>query len=124
MNGPIMATAPSRTDSLVRAAAWAMGADPWPASLEYRPRRTPHMITVIRPPQPALREKASVNMVAKLGRMASGRDRKMNMALPTYSSAIPGTRRLATRAIRLIPPIITSPTRTAMIIPVSQVGQP
>ena len=79
---PVMPPAPSRPYSLVRPAAWAIGADPWPASLEYSPRRTPHMITVIRPPQPALREKASVNMAAKLGRMASGRDRKTNMALP------------------------------------------
>ena len=41
MKGPSMATAPSRIISLVRAAAWAMGADPSPASLLNTPRATP-----------------------------------------------------------------------------------
>ena len=41
INGSIIATRPSRTGSLVRAAACAMGEDPSPASLENRPRATP-----------------------------------------------------------------------------------
>ena len=41
--GPIMATTPSRTGSSVLAAAWAMGAEPWPDSLLNRPRLTPQV---------------------------------------------------------------------------------
>ena len=41
MNGPSPATMPSRTGSLVFAAACAMGADPWPASFEKSARFIP-----------------------------------------------------------------------------------
>ncbi len=44
MNGSSNATSPSRTGSLVRAAACAMGEEPRPASFENRPRATPQRI--------------------------------------------------------------------------------
>ena len=43
MNGSSRDTMPSAAGSSVRAEAWAMGADPWPASLENRPRLTPRL---------------------------------------------------------------------------------
>ena len=43
IKGSKIATMPSATGSLVFAAAWAMGAEPCPASLEYRPRFTPRL---------------------------------------------------------------------------------
>ena len=63
MNGPIMATTPSRTGSEVRAAEWAMAAEPRPASLENAPRVTPVTRIAIRPPQPAA---LSVNASVKI----------------------------------------------------------
>ena len=50
MNGPSMATMPSRTGSSVLAAAWAMGAEPWPDSLENSPRFTPQVSMKMKPP--------------------------------------------------------------------------
>ena len=41
ISGSSSATTPSETGSSVLAAEWAMGAEPWPASLEKRPRWTP-----------------------------------------------------------------------------------
>ena len=52
MNGSSSATTPSDTGSSVLAAAWAMGAEPWPASLEKRPRLTPHIIVTSTAPTP------------------------------------------------------------------------
>ena len=42
-NGPIPATTPSRMGSFVLAAAWAMAADPSPASFEKHARFNPHV---------------------------------------------------------------------------------
>jgi len=41
--GPTDATRPSLMGYFVLAAAWAMAADPCPASLENKPRYTPHL---------------------------------------------------------------------------------
>ena len=64
MNGPIMATIPSRAGSLVRAAAWAKAAEPRPASLEKAARLTPMTRTPKKPPYMACGEKASRKIVA------------------------------------------------------------
>jgi hypothetical protein len=72
MNGSSSATTPSDTGSSVLAAEWAMGAEPWPASLEKRPRRTPH-ISVSRnapvpvPATPAAGLNASVKIRPNVG---------------------------------------------------------
>ncbi len=76
MNGSSRATTPSDTGSSVFAAAWAMGAEPWPASFENKPRRTPHIIVTSSAPTPvpatpAVGLKASRKIVAKLGRNQS-----------------------------------------------------
>ncbi len=70
MKGSSSATTPSDTGSSVFAAEWAMGADPCPASLEKRPRRTPHMSVTRKAPTPvpatpAVGLKASRKMEAK-----------------------------------------------------------
>ena len=52
MNGSTRATTPSETGSSVLAAAWAMGAEPCPASLEKRPRLTPQSMVVMNDPGP------------------------------------------------------------------------
>ena len=63
INGPIIATIPSRTGSSVLAAECAIDADPTPPSL----LKTPHFIPVtrapIKPPKAAEGEKASLNIV-------------------------------------------------------------
>ena len=41
INGSKIETKPSSTECLVLEVAWAIGADPWPASLEYKPLATP-----------------------------------------------------------------------------------
>ena len=53
MNGSTSATTPSETGSSVLAAAWAMGAEPWPASLENSPRLTPQTAVSTNTPAPA-----------------------------------------------------------------------
>ncbi len=76
MKGSSSATTPSETGSSVLAAAWAMGADPCPASLEKSPRRTPHimvtrMAPVPVPATPAVGLNASRKMRANVGRIWS-----------------------------------------------------
>ena len=70
MRGSRRATTPSETGSGVLAAAWAMGAEPCPASLEKSPRRTPHMRVTTKTPAPtpatpAWGSKASTTMREK-----------------------------------------------------------
>ncbi len=72
MNGSTSATTPSETGSSVLAAAWAMGAEPCPASLEKRPRFTPQSMVVMKTPAPvpatpAVGWKASVKISWRLG---------------------------------------------------------
>ena len=50
MKGSHRATRPSVSGSSVRTLAWAMGADPMPASLENAARRKPCRITPSTPP--------------------------------------------------------------------------
>ena len=62
-----MATSPSETGSFVFAEAWAIGAEPWPASFEYNPLFTPLEIAKEieaprKPPTAALPEKTSANI--------------------------------------------------------------
>jgi hypothetical protein len=76
MNGSSRATTPSETGSSVLAAAWAMGAEPWPASLENRPRLTPHIAVrrnapVPVPAMPAVGLNASRKISPKAGRIWS-----------------------------------------------------
>ena len=52
MNGSTSPTTPSDTGSSVLAAAWAMGADPCPASFENSPRLTPQLRVTSRTPMP------------------------------------------------------------------------
>ena len=63
---------PSATGSLVRAEAWAIGAEPCPASLENRPRLTPRLSAKARlaprnPPVAAEPVKASRNTEPRAG---------------------------------------------------------
>ncbi len=72
MNGSTSATTPSETGSSVLAAACAIGAEPWPASLENSPRFTPHIMVSRKTPTPvpatpAVGLKASRKMRAKVG---------------------------------------------------------
>ncbi len=74
-NGSNEATKPSCTGCSVLAAACAIGADPWPASFENKPRLTPIVIVLIKtapanPPVAAVPVKASVTIILK----APGRD--------------------------------------------------
>ena len=55
MNGSNKATTPSEAGRRVLAAAWAMGAEPMPASLEKVARRMPQMKAESRPPITAAR---------------------------------------------------------------------
>ncbi len=72
MNGSTSATTPSETGSSVLAAAWAIGAEPWPASLENSPRFTPHIMVTRNAPtpvpaMPAVGLNASRKINAKVG---------------------------------------------------------
>ena len=60
--GSSSATIPSRTGSSVRAAAWAMAAEPQPASLLKAARRKPWISTPTKPPKPASQENAADTM--------------------------------------------------------------
>ena len=52
MNGSTRPTTPSETGSSVLAAAWAIGAEPCPASLENNPRLTPQFRVTSNTPIP------------------------------------------------------------------------
>ncbi len=70
MKVPSIPTTPCRTGSWVRAAAWAMGALPSPASLENTPRATPNrrtwaMAAPVNPPVAAVPVNASVKIMPK-----------------------------------------------------------
>ena len=76
MKVPSMAIMPCCTGWLVRAAAWAMGALPRPASLENTPRATPkrsaaHTVAPANPPAAAVPFMALSMMVTKAPGMAS-----------------------------------------------------
>jgi len=67
INGSSKATNPSETGSWARAAAWAIGADPCPASFENKPRLTPLLNAKLKPapknpPTAAVPVNTSVNM--------------------------------------------------------------
>jgi hypothetical protein len=82
MNGSTRATTPSETGSSVLAAAWAMGAEPWPASLEKRPRLTPQSMVVMNTPAP-------VPATPAVGWKASFRiSRRLGASSPTFRSRI------------------------------------
>ena len=65
MNGPSMATTPSRIGSSVLAAECAIGAEPSPASLENTARLMPITSTPMKPPYKASLSKANSKIVAK-----------------------------------------------------------
>ena len=73
MNGSTRPTTPSETGSSVFAAAWAIGAEPCPASLENSPRLTPQFRVTSKAPipvpaTPADGVNASLRMSPKVGR--------------------------------------------------------
>ncbi len=70
MNGPIMATIPSRAASVVFAAAWAKAAEPRPASLEKAARLMPVTRTPRKPPNAAGPVKASPTILAIMSGMS------------------------------------------------------
>ena len=75
-NGSISDTIPSDTGSSARAAAWAMGAEPCPASLENNPRATPRLkayanVAPRKPPLAAEPVNASRNTATKDGTTCS-----------------------------------------------------
>ena len=83
MNGSSRATKPSLTGAAVRAAAWAMAAEPKPASLENTARRKPRIITPKAPPATPWGEKAPFQMAATAPGSASAFSAMMVSALNT-----------------------------------------
>ena len=72
INGSKIATIPSLTGCSAFAAAWAMGAEPCPASLENNPRLTPllkayAMVAPKKPPEAADPLKTSAKMLINEG---------------------------------------------------------
>ena len=85
MNGSTSPTTPSDTGSWVLAAAWAIGADPCPASFENSPRLTPQVRVTRRTPMPvpatpAVGLNASRKMRANVGTTARAFIRMMSSA--------------------------------------------
>ncbi len=129
MNGPSMATTPSRIGSSVLAAAWAMGAEPWPDSLENSPRLMPQvsMNTKVPPANPpiwAAGSKADLKISARVGGTSAACMISTTEAVVTYVAAMNGTSFEVTRPILRIPPRITAATSDASTRPVTQVGTP
>ena len=104
-----------------------MGAEPWPASFENKPRLIPHTKVVKNKPEPipkapALGVKAYSMMVPNAGSTFSTFNNKIMSAPSTYMIAITGIKLAVTRPIRLIPPTMTNPTTEAVASPVIHPG--
>ena len=105
MNTESICTRPCLQGWDTSAAAAALGAEPMPASLEYRPRLKPYIRQEpIKPPKMALKLKASAKIMANM----AGRLRMlMSMAataMSTYSTPMTGTTVPVTFTMRRPPP--------------------
>ena len=77
-----------------------------------------------KPPVAAAGVKAWVKISPIAAGTAAMLMRMISSAAPRYSTIIAGTSRPATSAIRRMPPMTTTPTSAATIMPVSQGGTP
>ena len=126
INVPVIDTSPWRAGSLVIAAAAAMGALPSPDSLEKIPLATPFCMATtidpITPPARALPVNADFTMETSAPGTAGRLVTMIITPSATYRIAINGTTTSDTFAIRLIPPITTSPTQSVRNRPVTTVA--
>src|SRR5690554_5295173 len=116
-NGSNNATTPSLTGSDAFVAAWAIEADPIPASFENAALWKPTIITPIIPPLIAGAAKAPLNISTKTLPTFSKFMPMIIKAKTMYNPAIKGTTLSVTLAMLLIPLIITIPTSKANITP-------
>src|SRR5919106_5504127 len=120
MNGSCSATSPSVIGSFVRTAEGGRRAEPMPASLEKAARRKPWISAPTAPPATP----SGLNAPTKIAVTAAGicvkLARMMITPAPTYITPMNGTTFSVTRAIDLMPPMITTPTITATTSPNSQ----
>ena len=116
-NGSSKATIPSVIGSSVFTAAWAIEADPTPASLENAARWNPTISTPMMPPLMAEGANAPLMISPKACPVSPIFMMMMISATDTYRMAMNGTIFSVTLAILLIPPMITAPTRMARITP-------
>ena len=116
-NVPVMDTNPCRTHDFVCAAAAAMGAEPSPASLEKMPRAIPFcmatMMAPSAPPAAAWTPKAPRRIFPTAAGTAPRLQKMSSSDSVTYSTTISGMTFAETRAMRLSPPMTTSPTQHA-----------
>ena len=102
---------------MVAAAEWAMEAEPMPASLEKAARRKPVTSTPIIPPRPAWGVNASAMIIPRAAGTLSALATSTTMPAIRYTMHMIGTMKLATVPMRLMPPMITTPTRAAISRP-------
>ena len=118
MNTDSICTRPCLAGCLTSAAAAAFGAEPMPASLEYRPRLMPHMMQEpAKPPKMALKSKAPRKIMPKTFPKSPMWVMTTNRETSTYSTPITGTRTSVTLVSRLPPPSTQAPKRTASAAP-------
>ena len=120
MLGPSMAIRPSRTGDSLREAPCIIDAVPMPASLTSAARRAPMMAMPARAPMPALRLNASLNMLLNTAGTPDMLVIMMYSTIMKYTPTMNGTSTVATRAMRLMPPRITTATTAAMAQPNSR----
>ena len=105
-------------------AAWAMGAEPRPASFENTPRLTPHVIAMIieptTPPVTPEGVKAPLNIIAKTLPMLPMLAMITARQATIYTTLIKGTSFSVTLPRRLIPPSRTSAAITAIAMPTTR----
>ena len=121
MNTDSICTRPCLTGWETSAAAAAFGAEPTPASLEYRPRLMPCMRAD--EPKPAAPPKIALksNAPAKMRRSTSGSMPALSTmtmsAMMMYSTPMTGTSTPVTLTMRLPLPKMQMPTRSASSAP-------
>ena len=117
-----MPNRPCRSGSAPCAPAWAMGAEPMPASWENMPRSIPHCSArwipiPAAPPSAAVGVKAEATMSTR-ARPAAGRFKSTTAsAASAYRALINGTSRSVTRPMRAAPPISAIPAANAAKMP-------
>ena len=116
MNTDSICTRPCLAGCETSAVAAAFGAEPMPASLEYRPRLMPHMMhEPAKPLNAALKLNASRKMLAMtLGKMFMN---TTTSDITIYSSPITGTSTPVILVRRLPPPSTHAANSTARIAP-------
>ena len=119
INGPNIATKPSRIGSSFLDWPWYIGALPKPASLENIALRTPIITRPQKPPVAAdFKFQASVKIIFKEGNIISEFKAITTNTATKYNATIKGTIAEATFAIFVNPPNITNEVIIAKIIPI------